>query len=227
LVAKQIGYYGYFNPGPAVSDIITVDNWMPPVDGQPTTYLFTTMYELLRPEYERMFPGRVRPVGQKSFLVTLEGGDWSWLRRYGWAYQVACRERVHAAAVPFLYTIGLGVVQFGCERPLVHTWRAHWRGPDTDMVLSFNGRARIRIGDTKIGPVSGIEQRVPFHVPADSDVTIKITSPVGEWPIAALYEHWPGGDRVPAWDAFVPVWQTHPSAAPAEPAAPQPAAPGA
>jgi len=205
LVAKQIGYYGFFSPEPAVFDIITVDNWLPS-DNQPVTYLFTTVYEPLRAEYQHMLPGRVRPVGQKSFLVTLETGDWSWLRRYGWAYQVECRDkRAHTAQVPFLYSLGLGVVQFPCETPYVHTWHANWRGPDTDMLLSFNGKATVQVGDAKTAG-EGIEQRLPFHVPTDADVTITVTSPVGEWPIAVLYERTPVGERVPSWDEFTPVW---------------------
>jgi hypothetical protein len=42
-------------------------------------------------------------------------------------------------------------------------------------------------------------------------------SPIGEWPIALLYEHTPAGERVPAWESFTPVWPVQPANNPVQP----------
>jgi hypothetical protein len=202
IYMRQIGYFGYFDPEPPVDEMLTVDNWLPR-DGEPVTYLFTWQAEPLRAEYEHMLPKRVLPVGRHSFLVSFEAGDWSWLRQYGWAYEVRCGHLIRRAQVPFLYSLGLGALGFPCTQPMQHIWRAHWHGPAAEMIMQFSGTLRVDApGVAAAG--EGFEQRVPFTMPADSDVTITLTAPPTEWPLALLFERARGGERVPAWDRFTP-----------------------
>jgi hypothetical protein len=148
----------------------------------------------------------VRPIGRQSFLVNFEGADWTWLRRYGWAYDARCGDRVHTAQVPFVYNLGVGIESFTCGEPVTSTWRAHWSGPPTEMTLQFTGRLTLAARGLSMVE-TGFERRVAFRMPADSDLTIRVLSPVGETPQAVLLEQSPGGARAPAWESFRPVWE--------------------
>jgi hypothetical protein len=106
--------------------------------------------------------------------------------------------------VPFLFNPHLGLEGFPCDRPIVYVWRAHWHGPATDMTLYFTGGAMVMARDLKIGQ-EGFEQTMSFRLPADTDVTVVLTAPVGSAPVAVLREVFPGGLRAPAWELFTPL----------------------
>jgi hypothetical protein len=204
IVMSHMGYYVPHVQGMAL-EFLDVDNWLPR-NQEAVTYLFTWHAAPLRAQYDRMFPKRVQPVAQRSFLVNLEAADWSWLRRYGWAYEVRCADRMHSTQVPFLYSMGLDVTSFRCIGERHHMWRAHWHGPSTEMMLLFSGRATVEVGGT-IQEFVGWEQHPLFVMPADSDVTITVTLPdYDPWPYAGLLELSPAGERVPAWERFTPIW---------------------
>jgi len=207
----QFGFWSYA-AGVSQADVLTLDNWLP-AQSPPTTYAFTAEAAPLRPQYERLFPGRVRPVGRQSFLVQLEQADRDWVRQYGWWYEVRCQTTSHVAQVPFLYSLSLGVGDLYCLLPATHVWRAHWTGPATSMQLAFSGQATIT---TAAGVVhdQGQERQARFPVPADSDVVIELALQSGDvWPLALLTEDSPGGWRVPNWESFRPLPPAQPDAA--------------
>jgi hypothetical protein len=182
--------------------LLGAQNWLPP-NNLPVTYAFTSNAKLLRPQYEQFLPGRVRPVGRDSFLVRFEANDWSWLRKYGWAYKARCGDKVESAQVPFLYFAHIGPEGFPCADSIAHEWRARWHGPDTEMTLYFSGAASVKIGDQLLQQ-EGFEQTMPLHIPADSDLTVILVSPPVSSPVALLRELAPGGIRVPNWELFTP-----------------------
>jgi len=205
ITMVQNGYYGPPPAPGAVAEPLNVDNFLPR-DNEAATYAFTWQAAPLRSQYDRFFPGRVQPVGLRSFLVRFEAANWSWLRKYGFLYQVRCTEMVRTAVVPFLYTLSMGVPELRCSGPMTHIWRAHWHGPATEMSLFFNHRIAVEAGPVSLQK-DGFEQTLQFQMPADVDFTVRNTTPPGDpWPRVALTETWPAGGRVPPWEWFSPVW---------------------
>lgn len=203
IFMQQLGAYGVLTSVTNGAVFLTADNWLPP-DRQAVTYLFTSHAGVLRPQYEQFFPGRVRPVGRGSFLVSLEAADWSWVRRYGWMYTARCGDKVFNGQVPFLFSPKIGLRSFGCDGPITHQWRAHWRGAETEMSLFFTGTATVAARGV-IFHQEGFEQTLPLRVPADSDVVVRLVAPPGTAPIALLREISSAGARAPAWESFTPL----------------------
>jgi hypothetical protein len=196
VMMSQIGYYVPHVPG-ATMELLSEDNFIPG-SGQAVTYMFTRQAEPLRPQYERMLPGRVTPVG-RAFLVTFEAADWSWLRTYGWRYTCGGQP----ITVPFLFSLG-AETRGGCPQR-TYTWSAQWHGPDAEMVLQFSGPVRIEVGAAVLFH-AGFEQSFAFTIPANSAVTVVAGpyQPTDGWPSVALLERSPGGLRAPDWDQFTP-----------------------
>jgi hypothetical protein len=203
IMMHQIGFYGYLTGGVGESGMLTMDNFIPATN-QAVMYAFTWQASLLRPQYERLFPKRVRPVGRNSFLVNLEAADWSWVRQHGWTVEVRCGDAVRSLQVPFLYNTNQIPSDFRCPTSSTFVWRAHWSGSATDMDLAFTGSVTVT-GDELSVSKQGYEEHLPFSLPADSDVTISLTIPVGTAPTAVLLESAPGGLRVPDWEKFTPL----------------------
>ncbi len=201
IAMSQIGFYGYLTGAAADSPPMMMDN-MIPADNQAVTYAFTWQASLLRPQYDRLFPKRVRPVGRKSFLVTLEAADWSWFRQHGWTVDVRCGDVTRSLQMPFLFNTAFIPSEFRCETPPTFVWRAHWSGPATAMDLAFSGSATVEATGLAAA-AEGFETHLPFSLPADTDVTISLTVP-GLPPTAILLEAGPGGMRVPDWERFTP-----------------------
>lgn len=202
VLMPQLGFYGLIAAAPAASEALAFENWLPE-NGQPVMYLFTWQAALLRPHYDRLFPGRVRPVGRDSFLVSLGGEDWSWFRRHGWDAEARCGETVRRARMPFLFVPGIAPRDFPCPGPVTYEWRARWSGPATQMELRFTGDLVVEGAGVALRQ-SGYEQRLPLALPADSDLTIRLTAPAGTRPSLILLEQSPGGPRVPDWERFTP-----------------------
>jgi hypothetical protein len=220
IVMDQIGYYVPRWDSGTVVDMLSFDNWLPQ-DRQAVTYLFTWQAGPLRAQYEKFLPRRVRPVGKNSFLVRVEAADWSWLRQYGWGYEMRCGDRVHITQVPFLYAPTMGPSGPNCAQTLTHVWRARWHGPETEMSLHFTGQVSIAARGLYLES-HGFEQYLPFRLPADTDVTVTLVLPPSNpSPAIALFEASPGGERVPDWDRFTPLWQAETDAEP-EVASPAP-----
>jgi hypothetical protein len=203
IFMHQLGFWGFVSSVTSGAEFLSLHNWLPP-NGQAVTYLFTSPAALLRPQYDQMFPGRVRPVGIASFLVNFEAADWSWVRRYGWAYTARCGDKVAAGQVPFLYNFHVGLENFPCAGRITYEWRAHWNGPETDMTLSFSGRGVVEGRDLSVDQ-EGFEHTLAFRMPADSDVRISVTGFPQSAPVALLREVSAGGPRVPAWERFTPL----------------------
>ena len=199
---SQLGFYASLAGAPAGSEPLLIDNWLP--DERPVMYAFTWQAELLRPQYERLFPTRVRPVGRDSFLVDLGASDRSWLRRHGWQTEVRCGDNTRTAQVPFLFSVGFVARDFRCgDAPITYVWRARWSGPTREMQLNFSGTLVVE-GAGFAARGEGFEKSLSFTLPADSDVTISLTMPVGAPPTAILLEQTPAGLRVPDWENFTP-----------------------
>ena len=212
VTMHQLGEYMPPPPPGGPNDILTADNWLPP-PGKRVTYAFIWQGLPLRAQYERLFPGRVRAAGKGAFYVPLEAADWSWLRRHGWSYEVRCSGASRAIQVPFLYSVSMPVQDFRCAGPPTHRWRAHWNGPATDMLLEFSGRMTIEANGLSLSK-EGFEQRLPFTMPADGDVTVTLAFDSGAaWPLIALYEQLPSGRRVPDWERFTPLTPSAPQLA--------------
>jgi hypothetical protein len=204
IAMPNLGYYGPRPPAAGQGEVLSVDTWLP-ASNEPLIYAFTWEAAALRPQYERLFPGRVRPIGRTSFYVVLEAADWSWMRRHGWWYEARCSGKVGAMQVPFLYSASTPVKSLHCAGPATHQWRAHWNGPATEMVLDFSGALSLDADGLSIRK-EGFEQRLAFRMPADSDLTVtnSFDWPV-PWPRIALYESTPGGLRTPDWERFDPL----------------------
>ncbi|MDX2170997.1 MAG: hypothetical protein SF182_28265 [Deltaproteobacteria bacterium] len=203
IVMHQLGEY----TPPALNepnDILTVDNWFPESNKR-LTYAFTWQGEPLRPQYERLFPGRVKSAGKVSFYVMMESADWQWLRAHGWWYEVRCEGGAHATQVPFLYSAAMPTSSFRCRGTPTHVWRAHWNGPETKMQMEFSGNLQIEARGLLLRG-EGFEQRLPFTMPADTDVTVTLSFGGGvPWASIVLYELLPSGRRVPDWERFTPI----------------------
>ena len=205
LVAMhQLGEYTPPPPPGGEFEVLSADTWFPPPNKR-VTYAFTWQGQPLRPQYERLFPGRVKSAGKVSFYVPLEAADWKWLRDHGWWYEVRCPGASKGTQVPFLYSVQTPMRDFRCPGPPTHLWRAHWNGPQTDMQLEFSGRVTIEAnGQTFSG--EGFEQRMSFTMPADSDVTVTLAFDAAvPWPLIGLFEKLPSGRRVPDWERFTPL----------------------
>lgn len=214
----QLGYHATIMSAPAGAEMLTTENWLP-TDDAARIYLFTWQGRALRPEYDRMLPGRVTPIGLRSFLVSLEAGDHAWMRRHGWAYSAQCRDLMRPAQVPFLHHTNMGPPAFYCPEPAVHQWRARWDGPAAEMELHSNGPVEARVGEVvSSGDGAGA---LPLSVPHGAEVQVRLTLGPGGSPAIVLYERTPGGLRAPAWEGFAPL--PEPPAA----VAPRPAEAGA
>ena len=203
IFMHQLGFWGFVTSVTSGAEYLSLDNWLPP-DRQAVTYLFMSQAELLRPQYEHLFPGRVRPVGRASFLVSFEAADWSWVRRYGWTYTARCGDAAASGQVPFLFNAQIGLENFPCEGAITYEWRAHWHGPETDMTLYFSGRAAIEARGLSVNR-EGFEQTLAFRMPADTDVSISVTGFPQSALIALLREVSAGGSRAPGWERFTPL----------------------
>ena len=67
LVAMhQLGEYPPPPPPGGEFEVLSADTWLPPPNKR-VTYAFTWQGQPLRPQYERLFPGRVKSAGKVSF----------------------------------------------------------------------------------------------------------------------------------------------------------------
>ncbi len=181
-----------------------VENWFPTDRG--AVYAFTQDAVALRPFYEQLFgPRRVETFGW-TFKVTLEPGDWSWLRRHGWSYEARCGEQMRRGQVPVLFQPQLTFTSLPCAQPMQHTWRARWEGPATEVRLHANGPAVVEAGNRRLESAAGGESIIDFTTEPGMDIRVAVTSPAFHpWVYAALLERTPAGERVPAWERAVPV----------------------
>jgi hypothetical protein len=101
----------------------------------------------------------------------------------------------------------MGVTEFPCLHSPTHVWRAHWHGPETEMVLQFTGRMMFEAAGLALEQ-QGYEQSLHLRMPADTDVTVALGTGDQVGPHIALLERSPGGLRVPGWDRFTPVWRS-------------------
>lgn len=188
-------------------EFLAVENWFPQ-DGAPTIYAFGGKGSVeLQPFYQALFGRRVKAFGG-AFLVTLEGSDWSWLRRHGWAYEARCDDVTKQEQVPTLFQTGLTFASMPrfCVTPATHTWRGRWSGPRANLRLHFTGKAVLEIGDRSIEK-EGSEATLDFTVNPDTDVTVTLTFPAPDpGPAVALFEVTPTGERIPAWEFVTPVF---------------------
>jgi hypothetical protein len=184
--------------------ILNAENWFPGEQGG--VYAFTDEAVPLRAFYESLLgPRRVQSFGH-AFMVTLEPGDWSWLRQHGWSYEASCPEQSARGQVPVLYHLNFTFGSLLCAQPVRHTWRARWNGPPTPLRLRAGDPVTVDAGAAHFESAPGAEPVVDFTAEPGMDIRITVTTAPPRLTVtAALFERTPAGERVPAWDRVVPV----------------------
>lgn len=202
IFSHHLGFHANLGALAGRGELLTLANWLP--DGRgPVTYAFTDEAAPLRGEYERLFPRRVRSVGRGAFLVAVEPGDWSALRRHGWWYELHCDGQSGETLVPFLYNLNLRLPDVRCAGEQTHVWRARWTGPPVTMRLHYSGAARVASGATVVGG-EGYERQLTVPVASGAVLEIAVTTPPHANPRVFLYEESAAGPRVPAWETLTP-----------------------
>jgi len=182
---------------------LAVDNWFPGASG--AIYAFSPEAAPLRPFYESLFGARVESFGP-AFKLTLEPGDWSWLRQHGWSYETRCGSVVRRAQVPVLFQPNLTFASLPCEQSELHTWRARWDGPPASLRLRTYGPAVVDAGTQHLEAVANFDTALDFSAEPGMDIRISVTTPpLNPWVYAALFERAPAGERVPMWERAVPL----------------------
>lgn len=186
---------------------LSVENWFPSDQGG--IYVFTFEALPLRAFYEQLFgPKRVESFGA-TYKVTVEPGDWSWLRQHGWAYTSQCGAQTLRGQVPTLYQLRVTFAALGCNQDTQHTWRARWEGPPTPVRVRTTAAAIVQAGSERLdtGPVRGDDVFVDFTAEPGMEIQVTAVTPRFQpWIHAALFEKTPAGERVPAWERVVPVF---------------------
>jgi hypothetical protein len=184
---------------------LVVENWFPTDRG--AVYAFTSEAVALRPFYEQLFgPRRVETFGW-TFKVTLEPGDWSWLRQHGWSYEARCGDRTWRGQVPVLFQPDLTFTSLACTQPAQHTWRARWEGPATPVRLHAGGAAVVEAGGGHFESPASADSIIDFTAEPGMDIRVGVSTPAFQpWVYAALLERTPAGERVPAWERATPVF---------------------
>lgn len=185
-------------------EFLSVDNWFP--EDTAAVYAFGGLGAMqLRPFYERVFGRSVEAFGN-AFVLRLEAGDRSWLRRYGWMYEMHCGHVGKQAQVPTLFHIELpfASIPTPCDPAATHTWSGRWRGPHADLRMHFTGKAVVQVGGRSIQR-EGYEQILEFSVDPDEEIIVTLLSPPPDLgPSVSLYEVTPAGERLPAWESVTP-----------------------
>ena len=184
-------------------EFLTVENWFPP-DHDAAVYAFEQHDLDLRSFYEDLFGVRRVKVFGRAFLVTLEKGDWSWVKQHGWAYEARCGNRIWKGQVPVLFHTYVTFSDMWCPDPVLHTWNGHWDGPASRMRLGFSGAAEVQAGD-RLVKKEGTETSMEFNVEPGADVRVTVTSSTPA-PVVGFFEITPAGDRVPLWERVRPNW---------------------
>lgn len=184
-------------------EFLTVENWFPP-DHDGAVYAFEQHDFDLRSFYEDLFGVRRVKVFGRAFLVTLEKGDWSWVKQHGWAYEARCGNRIWKGQVPVLFHTDVTFSDMRCLEPVLHTWNGRWDGPASRMRLGFSGAAEVQAGD-RLVKKEGTETSMEFNVEPGADVRVTVTSSTPA-PVVGLFEITPAGDRVPLWEWVRPNW---------------------
>lgn len=186
-----------FLHGPRDYEMLTVENWFP--GNEPVLYAFASLGDL-RPFYTQLFGVRRVHESGRAFLVTLEAGDWSWLRAHGWTFETRCGERQWIGQVPTLYQYFLGFRGAHCH-PVTHRWRGRWNGPGTRLLFRYMGQVTV---ETPAGRTEEATGEVEFAVEPGSPVEIRLASRE-PFPYARLLEQTPAGWRVPPWEWVSPL----------------------
>ncbi len=183
---------------------LNTENWWPSGESE-VIYAYSGHWDLLEPFYRGMLGAqRVRSFGG-PFSVTVEPGDWTWLRRYGWAYEVECASSPSrwSGQVPVLFHIGQTVPQFLCSGSVRHRWQGRWVSDNTLLRFRFRrGTAAIVIEEGSV--LSSEKSPLDFDVPAGASVSVSLTVPDPGGFDAFLFRISPAGEVVPPWPSVKP-----------------------
>jgi hypothetical protein len=206
IVAPGMGYFAAVRTRTDPSDFVPLDteNWWPPTSAE-ATYLFSGHWEALEAVYRDMLGfKRVRSFGG-PFSVAVERANWSWLRQYGWRYEVECAllKWRKSGQVPALFHISQTVPDFHCDSFSTHRWVGRWLAAEANLLLR-----------TESGPVTvslehrGVIRRdvgpIEFAVSPGELVSISLVVPQGRGVVAFLFRTFPGGESVPPWNSVSP-----------------------
>jgi len=202
IVDRSVSYYfGLRGVAGTVSEPLTVESWYPP-STIPSLYAFSATAAQLRPFYEDLFTmQRVQAFG-RAFLLTLEGGDWSWVAQHGWSYEAHCGEKVWRGQVPALYQLWWTFRDLRCDQAVTHVWRGLWEGPPTAVQLLFSGTAIVDTPAGRLVEKTGQETSADFTL--EPHTVVKISVNAGVLPRVGLVAVTPAGTRVPPWEYVTP-----------------------
>jgi len=196
---------------------LKVENWFPP-DQAETIYAMHWRDGPLQGFYRRLVGSEnVRRFG-RAFWVRVPAADWSWMRRYGWTYQVRCGDAVATAQVPTLYQYETSLDLPLCPSGAEHVWRGRWLGPDAELILRFGGSARITGPEGEKRGRQAVDFAV-FRARSGEELTVRLRVPAGAELEAMLMEVTPVHERVPPLEWVEPL---APEERPASTAAPLP-----
>jgi len=205
IYLTHVGYFiaprRFVNAG---DEQLTVENWLP-VDNRPLIYAFSQQARQLRPFYEHLFGvDRVRAFG-RAFLVSLEAGDWSWVRAHGWTYEARCDGKTWRGQVPALFHLFMTFAAIRCDGPVTHTWRGRWEGPPTTLAVESNGDADIEVSGGRQQQRTAEHGAASMAVVPGSEVTITVTRPVLDGAVNAILLERSGlRERIPPWEWVTP-----------------------
>jgi len=203
VVVPQVGYWLWprILADPA-HETLAAENWVPSERG--AVYAFTEEWRQLRPFYDALCgPSRLRSFGE-AFRVDFEPGDWSWLRRHGWAYEAACDTDVRHGQVPALFQVLTTFRDLRCRGAVRHRWQGTWEGTDGTLRLQFSGEARVMTSPDRVFEKTGWESTLDFPVRHGETLRVTVNSHDPR-AYAILLELGLAGERVPRWESVTPV----------------------
>jgi hypothetical protein len=206
IVMKQLGYY--FGPRTLIDhayEALSVDNWVPQ-DGAASIYAFDPLGAPLRPFYEQLVgDGRIKAYGQ-AFTVSFEAGQWSWIRRHGWAYEAHCGSAVQRALVPVLFFARIGFDKLYCTERITHTWHGRWQAAATQLRLYVNGEGTVETSRGILTKRDGEWVSIDFAVEPQDEIWVTlVTEPPDSSAQVSLREVTPGTERLPLWESVDPI----------------------
>jgi hypothetical protein len=203
IFAPSLGYtYAARSWYDTQSQSLHASNFFPPLEGD-VLYAFDQNFRPLQPLYLAAFGSRVQIFGG-GFLVALEKGDWSWLRRYGWAYQTLCQGHARSAQLPALFQVKFTFPELHCATPIVHTWIGRWRGGAAQLRMRYTGKLKVTSERATLLEGDGWEAQGDFRAEPDDLLTLTLEVPVGAPVLAALTEVIPSGERAPLLSSITP-----------------------
>lgn len=205
IVTRDMGYYVAPRAAldPADYEILSSDNWYPPKQER-LLYAFGPQFSALQGHYVSLFgEKRVRSFGP-AFSLQIEENDWSWMREYGWSYEMTCGEETFRGQIPFLFLQDVAAAR-NCAVTPTHVWRGKWLGPPSELRILSRGEFEVKVDDAVVGRQQGWDLLVDFPVKTGSTVELRVAALAGAELVAKLTRKTPTGEQVPYLEWVAPL----------------------